>query len=138
MVHGQKLFCDRLDYALAVSNGEINGDIDNNEHKDFNARVAIRPFNSPAFLPTARGLQLGASGGVGVQQEAVNPLTLRTPATVPWFVYNATVRADGVRSRVSPEVAYFFDSLGLAAQYLHAEQELRPNSTGAAFRFRQN
>ena len=47
MIHGRKLLEDRLDYAVAVSNGEINGNTDTNNHKDFNGRIAIRPFNLP-------------------------------------------------------------------------------------------
>src|SRR5262249_15217686 len=58
MVHGQKLFGDRLDYALAISNGEINGDMDVNLPKDFNARVAVRPFNDERLPPALRLLQL--------------------------------------------------------------------------------
>src|SRR5205807_3358282 len=47
MVHGLKLFCDRLDYAFSVSNGEINGDFDNEKRKDVSGRIAIRPLNDP-------------------------------------------------------------------------------------------
>jgi len=130
MIHGRKLLEDRLDYAVAVSNGEINGNTDTNNHKDFNGRIAIRPFNDPDRWDVLRRLQLGVSGGVGVENEPVSPNTLKTPATVPWFAYNSTVRADGVRWRLSPEVAYFYRSFGLAAQYYHQEQRLRPSATG--------
>jgi phosphate-selective porin OprO/OprP len=71
MVHGQKLFADHLDYGLALSNGETNGNtVDTNNHKDFNGRVALRPLNSPDLYPWLRGLQVGLSGGVGVENEA--------------------------------------------------------------------
>src|SRR5438132_610918 len=39
MVHGQKLFGNRFDYALAVANGTINGDADTSDHKDFSGRL---------------------------------------------------------------------------------------------------
>ena len=45
MIHGQRLFCGRFDYAVAVSNGDSNDStIDNNNHKDFNGRLVFRPF----------------------------------------------------------------------------------------------
>jgi phosphate-selective porin OprO/OprP len=137
MLHGQKLFEDRFEFGLAVSNGEINGDADTNEHKDFNGRIAVRPFNSPEFMDFIHLLQIGISGGVGIEQEPVNPAVLRTPATVPWFTYNATVRADGVRSRLSPELSYFDGPFGFAAQYFRQEQELRPSAVAPGYAFRR-
>ena len=48
MIHGEKLFCGRFDYAVAVSNGDPNDStIDDNNDKDFNARVVFRPFYDP-------------------------------------------------------------------------------------------
>jgi phosphate-selective porin OprO/OprP len=130
MLHGQKLFDDHFDWAIAVSNGEINGDADTNPHKDLAARVAWRPFNDPDACCWIRGLQLGISGSTGNEAEAIIPASLRTPATVRWFQYNSTVRADGNRERWSPEVAYFNGPFGFAAQYLHEDQEMRPSLAG--------
>lgn len=135
MLHGQKLLDDRLDYAFAVSNGEINGDADTNSHKDLNARIAVRPFPCDERL---RGLQLGISGGGGIEQELVAPNTLRTPATIPWFRFNPNVRADGWRTRWSPELSYFQGALGLASQYFQQREELRPDSTGPGAAFHVN
>jgi phosphate-selective porin OprO/OprP len=135
MVHGQKLFGDRLDYAVAVSNGEINGDFDANDQKDVNLRLAYRPFNDPDVLPPLKGLQVGGSFGWGEEQEQVSPMTLRTPSTIPFFAYNSTVRANGLRLRYSPEISYFYDGLGLAAQYYHQQEHLQPAFTGPTSRF---
>jgi phosphate-selective porin OprO and OprP len=132
MIHGEKLFCNRLDYAVSVSNGEINGDGDTNDRKDVAARIAIRPFNCECCWPILHGLQVGISATIGVEEEPVNPSTLRTPATVPWFQFNPTVRADGRRDRWSPEIAYFFHSFGMAAQYFQQDQRFRPAFTGPA------
>jgi phosphate-selective porin OprO/OprP len=131
MIHGQNLFGNRLDYAVAVSNGEINGDYDTNKLKDVNARIAVRPFDSEDAWPFIRWLQLGVSGGIGVEEENVSPNTLRTPLTVQWLVFNSTVRANGHRDRVSPEVVYFYKGLGFAAQYYWEEQHLSPSFNGA-------
>jgi phosphate-selective porin OprO/OprP len=127
MFHGQNLLQGVLDYGLAVSNGVQNGDADTNESKDVNGRVAVRPFARWDENPLRR-LQVGMSGGWGVENEPVNPTTLRTPASVAFFQFNRNVRADGVRSRLSPEAAYFLGPFGVAAQYFHMEQKFRPGS----------
>jgi len=127
MLHGQNLLGKSLDYAIAVSNGVQNGDADTNESKDINARVAVRPFARWEANPLQR-FQFGISGGWGVENEPANPNTLRTPASVAFFKFNKNVVADGVRSRFSPEVAYFLGPFGVAAQYFHMEQKFRPGS----------
>jgi phosphate-selective porin OprO and OprP len=132
MVHGQKLFGDRFDYAVSVSNGERDGNADTNDRKDLTGRVVVRPFNDPYYWPVLRYLQVGIDGSTGIEQEPVMPLTLRTPATVPWFQFNAGVKANGLRNRWSPEVSYFFGPLGFAAQYFAMDQDLRPGGRGSA------
>jgi phosphate-selective porin OprO and OprP len=127
MAHGQNLIGGRLDYGVAVSNGVQNGDGDTNNSKDVNGRVAVRPFAGweESFL---RRFQFGISGGYGIENEPVNPNTLKTPAGVPFFKFNRNVLADGQRSRFSPEVAYFVAGFGMSAQYFHMEQQLRPGT----------
>src|SRR5262249_40533038 len=127
---------DQLDWAFSVSNGEINGNSDTNDVKDLAGRVAWRPFNYPDLWPILQGLQVGIAGTIGVEEEPVSPMTLRTPATVPWFQYNPGVRADGRRDRWSPEVSDFYGGFGFAAQYFRQEQFLRPAFFGPPARFR--
>ncbi len=119
MVHGEDVLANRLDYAVSVSNGEINGDnTDLNNHKDMDGRIAIRPLNDPESSPWLRGIQVGVSGGFGIEQEAINPATLKMPDTVPFFNFNSTVRADGLRTRLSPELAYFNGPFGIVRTVL--------------------
>jgi phosphate-selective porin OprO/OprP len=132
MVHGYRLLGGRLDYGAAVSNGEINGDFDTNKQKDVNARVVVRPFVESEWL---RGLQLGISGGTGVEDEPISPNPLRTPSTVPWLTFNANTRANGLRDRLSPEVVYFHGGLGLAAQYYREDQRMSPAFAGPGSQF---
>ncbi len=130
MIHGEKLFCGRFDYALAISNGDPNDStIDNNNDKDFNARVVVRPFYDANGCGLLHGLQLGLAGSLGVENEALSstsstPPTITTPATVTWFAYNTGVTANGVRHRISPELVYFYHGLGFAAQYYHQDQKM--------------
>jgi phosphate-selective porin OprO/OprP len=134
MIHGQKLFGNRFDYAVAVSNGDVNDSaIDANNHKDFNGRIDIRPFNYPEGWDILRGLQIGISGGVGVENEALSttssPPTITTPATVTWFAFNSGVLANGIRDRISPELVYFYHSFGFAAQYYRQQQIFQLSKT---------
>jgi phosphate-selective porin OprO/OprP len=136
MVHGQHLLCDHLDYAFAISNGEINGDTDLNNNKDVNGRIAVQPFGGENQPPALRYLSLGVSGSFGDQNQPVQPNTLSTPLGVRWFVFNSTVQAYGARTRWSPEVSYFCGPLGFAAQEFHMDQEMIAATTGVAARER--
>ena len=134
MIHGHQMLGGRLEYAVAVSNGDVNDStIDTNNNKDFNARIAMRPFNTPECWAVLRNLQFGISAGEGIEQEPVStattPLFLTTPATVVWFEYNNGVWANGTRTRISPELAFFYHSLGFASQYFQQEQQMRPSQT---------
>jgi phosphate-selective porin OprO/OprP len=125
MIHGDKLFDKKFDYAAAVSNGDQNDStIDNNNHKDFNGRLVFHPLNGPCD-DLLTHLSFGVSGGVGVENESVSPSVLTTPATVEFFSFNNGVLANGVRYRLSPELTYFYHSLGFAAQYYEQQQELQ-------------
>jgi phosphate-selective porin OprO/OprP len=136
MIHGEHLFDNVLDYGLAISNGEINGDIDQNNSKDFNARVAVQPFgwSSEKFL--LHEFSLGLSGGFGSQNQPVQPAILTTPLGVKWFTFNPAVQAYGERSRLSPEVTYFYGPVGFAWQYFHMDQEMIASPVGPAVRHR--
>ena len=57
------------------------------------------------------------SGGTVAQ-----PSTLTTPATFEWFAYNSLVAADGIRTRISPELEYFRGPFGFATQNFAEEQ----------------
>ena len=47
MAWGQP-FERRVDYAVGVFNGEINGDLDTNDRKDVAARFVVAPFAANA------------------------------------------------------------------------------------------
>jgi phosphate-selective porin OprO/OprP len=136
MIHGEDVFANRLDYAVSISNGEINGNsTDLNNHKDVDGRVAVRPLNDPDNWEWARYFGVGVSGGFGIEQEPINPATLRTPDTVPFFNFNSTVRADGLRTRLCPELTYFYGPVGFVAEYYEEHQDMRPAATGAGAHF---
>ncbi len=133
MIHGHQMCDDRLEYAVSVSNGEINGNTDTNDGKDLNARIAVRPFNDDNW-DLLRHVQFGISGSVGVQNESMSPAKLTTPATVPWLVFATGDLAEGERTRLSPELVYFYRSFGFASQYYREEQQIAASATATAVR----
>jgi phosphate-selective porin OprO/OprP len=139
MIHGHHLWDDRLEYGIAVSNGEINGNTDTNDHKDLNARVDIRPFHADD-CDLLRNFGFGVSGGVGIENEPMSPTKLATPATVPWLNFlntaGTTDYAEGQRTRLTPELVYFYHSLGFASQYYHEEQQIATSAAAAPVRVR--
>ena len=124
MLHGKHLIGDRIDWGISVSNGAINGDGDANTLKDYAFLGAVRPFKGIDSLSFLDLLQFGFTATMGVEQEAANAV-LRTPAGTPFFNFVNNVRADGLRIRYSPEIVYFYESFGFAAQYFRQDQRFR-------------
>ncbi len=133
MIHGYQIWDGLLEYAVSVSNGEINGNTDTNDSKDLNARIAVHPFDNDDW-DLLRHLQFGVSGSVGVENEKISPFELTTPATVPWLVFTSGDMAEGQRTRISPELVYFYHSFGFAGQYYSELQAIATSATATAVR----
>jgi phosphate-selective porin OprO/OprP len=133
MIHGEGLF-GKIDWGLSVFNGEINGNQDTNDRKDVAWRLAAHPFYVPGTKEkTLLGdLLVGVAMTTGIEQEPVAPTPLRTPSTIPWFNYNNGVRANGLRSRYTAELAYFYGPLGFLTQGFYMQQKLSPSLAAAA------
>ena len=132
MLWGYKLFDNRLDYGVALSNGEINGNTDLNNNKDLNGRLAVRPlFNADGLSPLDH-LQVGISAGVGVESEPVGPSVFaRCRPPCPGSPTTRRSWPPALRTRLSPEIAWFYGPLGFAAQYYEEQQQLRPSGASA-------
>jgi phosphate-selective porin OprO/OprP len=125
MLHGEGLFDHRLDWAVSVSDGEINGNSDLNNHKDVAARLAYYPFGNDEGETPLKRLEVGVSATTGIEGESYANFVYRTPAQIPWLQFNSNVSAFGLRTRLSPEVSYFYGGLGFLAQYYREDQDLR-------------
>lgn len=141
MIHGENIFNNRFDYGMSISTGEINdsGVGDTNNHKDLNGRFAIRPFNDPDMSTWLQGVQVGVSGTTGIEQEVMSPSSLMTPDTVTFFTFNSTAGrtayANGLRTRVSPELVYFNGPFGFLTQYYVQHQQIQANESGPGAKF---
>ena len=130
MIHGERLFCDRFDYG----GRRFQRRPQRQHHRQQQPQGLQRPRSSSARSMIRKGARFfavwpfGLSGGVGVENEPLSstsstPPIITTPATVTWFAYNQRrAVANGVRDRISPELAYFYRSLGFASQYYQQDQ----------------
>jgi phosphate-selective porin OprO/OprP len=141
MIWGQELFGDQVDYYLSVGNGEINADVDTNKTKDFAGRIVWRPLNYEALPGYMRPIEIGISGSVGIEQEYLgltgagstsaptSGQTLQTSSKVTWLTFNAADYANGIRTRVVPEVSYFYGPFGMCAELMRMDQQIQIATT---------
>jgi len=137
------LFDKRLSYQLALMNGVPNNtatvDIDNNDGKDFIARVFATPFRQSEH-EWARGLGLGFAASFGKERGATTS-TYKTYGQSTWFSYAKGVTASGERTRLEPQAYYYWRSFGLLWEYAsdqHSLNQFTKLGTGALTRLINN
>lgn len=132
----------RVSYAVGVFNGvadaasSTNTDFDN--EKDFAARVTFSPFRNEAASPL-QGLTFGLGGNIGREKTAAGrPSSYRSDGQQTFFAYTASVIADGLNWRVSPQLDYRNGSFGLLGEYVVSTVNVRPSATGAKAELQNN
>jgi phosphate-selective porin OprO/OprP len=126
---GGKLF-----YSAGVFNGVPDGassttDVDTKRSKDLAARVVLQPFRSaeaPGPL-NALGFQLGGSRG---NQSGALP-SFRTSATQTYFAYAGGVTGDGMRTRLTPTVFYYYGPFAGFAEHMTSTQRVTNGTTAS-------
>ncbi|MEA3109393.1 MAG: phosphate-selective porin OprO and OprP [Gammaproteobacteria bacterium] len=142
-------------YQLGWFNGVSDGtstdanvapDVDNNDDKDWAARVFTEPFSKTQF-EALKGLGAGVAvsyvNQVGSETNTLLP-TYRTETQRSFFAYDGdrtaskttpaagATYADGERVRVSPQAYYYYRSFGLLSEYVHESQDVaRTVGTGS-------
>ena len=118
-----------VSYMAALTNGVTDGgsaDIDTNDGKDVAARLVVRPFTRIAASPL-RGLMIAAAGSHGRAAGALALAALRTQsAQQQYFSYSGAV-GDGIRTRYSPQVAYYYKGFSSWFELVHVETPVRKN-----------
>lgn len=116
-----------VSYLAGIMNGVPDGgsaDIDAGDSKDVSGRLVVKPFTKTATSPL-KGLGVAVSGSSGRQTGAAALPTLRTASLEqPYFSYTGAV-ADGVRTRYSPQLSYYYKAFGGFAEYVHTETAIR-------------
>jgi phosphate-selective porin OprO and OprP len=136
-----------LTYQVGWFNGVNDGtstdanatpDIDNNDDKDWVARVFAQPFltsNITALKGLGAGFAVSYVNQVGSSTNTLLPV-YKTETQRNFFTYDPTraatptlpaagaAYADGTRLRLSPQAYYYVGSLGLLTEYVHESQEV--------------
>src|SRR5712692_2179259 len=129
-LHGE-LFGKRLTYQLALMNGVPNNtasvDIDNNDGKDFIARVFATPFRQSEH-EWAKGLGFGFAASYGDERGATTSV-YKTYGQSTWFSYAKGVTGSGERTRLEPQAYYYWRSFGLLGEYVSDQHSLNRFTT---------
>lgn len=136
---GVQLYGDLLggaiNYTAGIFNGQVDGssnnsyNTDTDSHKDIVGRLAFRPFNSK-HGSRLEHLTLATGGSEGRQQNGLVP-TIKTSVQQTYFSYNKDVIANGMRTRLSPQLSYYVGPFGAYAEYAHTRQEMSRSTTRA-------
>lgn len=134
-LHGD-LWKGAASYAVAVLNGTTDGtntDTDNNDRKDFAARLFLTPFKSAASnLVNDLGFGIGAITGkdFGTTNASTTRLpSYRTEGQNSFFSYRGTTIASGTRTRWSPQLSWYPGRVGVLAEYVVSAQDVKSTST---------
>jgi len=137
-----------LTYQVGYFNGVADGtstdvnstpDIDNNDKKDWVARLFVQPFlrTDSVFRYLGAGVAVSYSNQVG---SAANTLltSYKTETQRNFFSYDAATTAaaatiaNGERLRISPQAYYYYKRFGLLTEYVSESQDVsRTFGTGA-------
>ena len=136
---GGELFDGVITYAAGVFNGVpdgANGDLDNNDSKDFEGRLFFEPFKKTEIGPL-KGFGVGIAGTVGNQEGSFSSPSLpgfKTTGQNTFFKYTtgsalaSTAVANGQHARWSPQGYYYWGPVGLMGEYVVSEQQVQKGS----------
>jgi phosphate-selective porin OprO/OprP len=131
------LFNGKLNYAVGVSNGVIDGGdqsvaLDVNNNKEITARLFAQPFMGDGSILAGLGFGLAATHnkqqGQNTNSSTSQLATYRSFSQLNFFSYattaGAAAYADGQRDRWSPQAYYYYGPFGLMAEYAYERQEV--------------
>lgn len=124
------VFEGKLNYAVGFSNGVIDGGdqsvaLDNNNDKEFTARVFAQPFKGNGSM--LAGLGFGLAGTTIDQRGSATNTQLpsyKTFSQNSFFSYATGAYADGRRTRWAPQAYYYYGPFGLMAEYARESQKV--------------
>ncbi len=127
---------DVLEYQVGVFDGTTdlgNADGDNDDKKDFTARVFAKPFRNSSIV-SLQGLGVGIGGSIGDREGSTTNRILPsyvTPGQQSFFSYGTTTFASGENWRLSPQAYWYSGNKGILAEYAIANQNVK-NGTATA------
>ncbi|MEI6437388.1 MAG: porin [Candidatus Omnitrophota bacterium] len=118
------LLANTVSYAVALTNGVTDGGTsitDTNNDKEIGARLFAQPFRNSNVL-ALRGLGVGGAVSYGHREDTTLP-TYKTAGQTTFFTLAGTT-FDGPQLRYAPQVAYYYNSLGLYGEYIASQAKL--------------
>jgi phosphate-selective porin OprO/OprP len=128
-LHGQ-LWKGAVEYAGGVYNGVPDGqtgDQDENEKKDYEGRIFVRPFLPFGEGPLS-GIGVGIAGTVGKEEGAL--ATYKTSGQQTFFAPAGIAQADGMRYVTAPQAAYYFGPAAVLFEYVRSKQRVSDGAAG--------
>ena len=128
-----------VEYQLGVFNGAPNANFYQegrafSSGKTLEARLFTRPFlSSPMAALRGFGFGAGFSWGSVRNNNGQDPMQTET-FSYTFFQYLPQVTGDGDRTRIAPQVAWYYQRFGLMGQYVLSSQHLLQQDTGVATR----
>jgi phosphate-selective porin OprO and OprP len=121
-----------VSYAAGIFNGTADGatagNLDTDNSKDLVGRIVVHPFINTSTKPLQRlGIALAGSRG---RQEGFLP-SFKTSVQQSYFAYATGATADGMHTRLSPQVFYYDKSFGFYAEAVRSRQVVRKADTVA-------
>ena len=120
-LHGE-LLDGAISYAGGIFNGVgdgVNGDLDNNDKKDLDGRIFVRPL-APTSLAPLKKLGIGIAATRGTQVGP--PPGYRTAAQATFFTYSDGAFSAGTHRRIAPQASYYFGPVGIFGEYTRSSQ----------------
>lgn len=140
---GGELLGGKLDYQAGLFNGVVDGglaDQDSADGKEYAARLLWKPFQPADGGVPGIDLALGLAATRSDEEGSLTATGLpafRIPGSSTFFAYRAdaslagTVRADGVRQRLSPQAWLYVGPFGALAEWVSSTTAVRRNTVVA-------
>jgi len=112
-----KPWCEKVEYAVSVFNGQgkNKGDIDSD--KDVTARIVLQPFRD-CVCSWFEDLRFGMSLATGRESKVLEGETYTTAAGTPFLMFSPWVFQDGAHSRAGIELEWLCGPFGLQSESL--------------------
>lgn len=125
---------DTVNYALALTNGVADAGgsstaTDTNNDKEINGRIFVQPFRNSDTLGL-RGFGLGGAASYGHREDAGSTTSpaYKTAGQTNFYALPSTTFFDGPQLRYSPQLAYYYNSLGIYGEYIASQAKLTKGS----------
>jgi phosphate-selective porin OprO/OprP len=138
-LHGD-LFGGVASYAVGVFNGapdysSTTTNLSFQDDKAFVGRVFFQPWKNTG-VNALRGLGFGVAGSYEANHPNTNSATGLTPGYTTdgqqkFFTYSPGVNASGAQWRLSPQAYYYYGPLGLLAEYVVSDQQVKKAASHA-------